>query len=108
MSSVTDLVFITKETDWDDDKGVSRCPQFETMVGRYGYRCEPTQDSGTKCPSTAVYFVGGVNYLSHDLVAEIKGGDWPAGTVLYVRPEQADAPIVTVFGQEPTPVEVVE
>jgi hypothetical protein len=108
MSAVTDLVFITKETDWDDDAGVSRCPQFETMVSRYGYACTPAEDNGTKVPSTAVYFVGGVNYLSHDLVTEIKATGWPAGTVLYVHAAQDDAPIVTVFGQEPATVEVAE
>lgn len=97
MSSVTDLVFITKETHWD---GACRCPQFEDMVKRYGYSCEPAQDHGTKHPSTAVYYVGGVNYLSYELVAEIEAGDWPPGTVLYVRPEFDNAPTVTVFGQD--------
>lgn len=101
MSSVTDLVFITPETDWDETapNGVSRCPQFEDMVKRYGYHCEPTADTGTKCPSTAVYYVGGVNYLSFDLVEEIKAADWPTGTVLYVHFEHDDEPSVTVFRQ---------
>lgn len=98
MSLVADLVFITKETDWDSDEIVSRCPQFEDMVRRYGYRCEPAMDTGTKETRTAVYFVGGVNYLSHDLITEIEAVDWPAGTVLYVHHEQDHTPNVTVFG----------
>lgn len=103
MSSVTDLVFITEETDWDNGEQVSRCPQFEDMVGRYGYRCEPAADTGTKVTHTAVYFVGGVNYLSRDLVLEIKATDWPAGSVLYVHAEGEGTPTVTVFGRSAQP-----
>lgn len=99
MSSATDLVFVTKETEWDSDQGVGRCPQFEDMVKRYGYRCEPASDCGTKNTSTAVYFVGGVNYLSDELVEEIKAADWPVGTVLYTHFEWADVPDVMVFGK---------
>lgn len=98
MSTVTDLVFVTRETEWDADQSISRCLKFEDMVKRYGYSCEPVQDNGTKHTSTAVYFVGGVNYLSHDLVEEIEAADWPAGTVLYRHFEQDESPAVRVFG----------
>lgn len=98
MSSVTDLVFITPEEEWDSEEYVSRCRRFEEIVTRYGYSCWPVEDHGTKCPSTAVYFVGGVNYLDHDLVAQIEATNWPTGTVLYVHHEHDSTPRVTVFG----------
>lgn len=101
MSMVTDLVFITPEEEWDEEEYVCRCPRFEAMVTRYGYNCSPASDCGSKVPGTAVYYVGGVNYLSHDLVEEIKAADWPRGTVLYVHREFGEnGPQVTVFGKE--------
>lgn len=100
MSMVTDLVFITPESDWDEEEYVNRCLRFEEMVARYGHNCAPATDCGSKVPDTAVYYVGGVNYLSLDLVDEIKAADWPRGTVLYVHPEFDDVPQVTVFGGE--------
>lgn len=102
MSLVTDLVFITPDVDWDSEGDApDRCPRFEQLVAKYGYNCTPSEDCGTKFPHTAVYFVGGVNYLSFDLIAEIKAGGWRAGTVLYTHMEGDDAPDITVFGQEP-------
>lgn len=100
MSNVSDLVFITPGTDWDEEEYVNRCLRFEAMVTRYGYNCVPAQDHGSKVSDTAVYYVGGINYLDLDLVAEIKTAGWPRGTVLYVHHEQDSEPQVTVFGRQ--------
>lgn len=97
MSSVTDLVFITPDIDWDND-GPDRCPRFEEILGRHNLSCPPVEDHGRKVPHTAVYYVGGLNHIDQDVIDDIKAVDWPAGSVLYVHHEQDSTPSVTVFG----------
>lgn len=110
MSFITDLVFISPtlegsilfanlfEQSTTERRYADGCLHEQTGSFTEPWRPEPLDHNFAtgKCPGSYVYYLG-VNYLSWELVDDIRARTWAVGTVLYLWSEAWDDPKVTTW-----------